>query len=225
MVLATLSGGKRVQQDCHRFTCRWKEKILRVTSQSILQDGCTNKLVFGIASVPAIWQRAIMFSICPKNTVLWRRTIVKGESNEEYLKILQLALNCREENRLWPNYANREFLKKSISITVGTFTFWASERVVQEVHHTWAPGQKGKPGSWKFSGILAGFAESKRRRLGWPGGLAGLQIRKPVRHQEVLCCGWQGVVSCFAPFPPFGKGSQRNVVPSDKIPLRGPETS
>lgn len=78
---------------------------------------CFNRLPFGIASAPAIWQRAMdqVLTNIPKTKCILDDMIITGSTDEEHLQNLSLVLQRLEQYGLRANLDKCQFFKDQIS--------------------------------------------------------------------------------------------------------------
>ena len=77
-----------------------------------------NRLAFGIASAPAIWQKTIerVLEGIPKTQCLLDDIIVAGTGEEEHLKLLEQVLERLQRYNLTINKNKCTFLQKEVDI-------------------------------------------------------------------------------------------------------------
>lgn len=78
---------------------------------------CFNRLPFGIASAPAIWQRAMnqVLTNIPKTKCILDDMIITGSTDEEHLQNLSLVLQRLEQYGLRANLDKCQFFKNQIN--------------------------------------------------------------------------------------------------------------
>ena len=76
-----------------------------------------NRLVFGVASSPAIWQRAIdqVLQNIPFTQCILDDIILSGKTDAEHLQSLEFVLKRLSDYGLKVNLAKCEFFKEKIS--------------------------------------------------------------------------------------------------------------
>ena len=68
-----------------------------------------NRLAFGVASTPAMWQRLMgqLLSSIPKTQCIIDEIIVTGEADDEHLRNLEMVLQRLLDSELWVHPAKR----------------------------------------------------------------------------------------------------------------------
>lgn len=120
-IFANLSGGKKfskidLTQAYHQMELDEASKQLLVinTHKGLYMY---NRLVFGIASAPAMWQRAIeqVLQGIPHTQCILDDIIITGTSDEDHKRNLSQVLSRLAEHGLRVNLTKCEFFKKRVS--------------------------------------------------------------------------------------------------------------
>ena len=115
-ILASLSGGKHFSMIDLRSA--YLQMEMDDESKSLLTLNThkglyrLNRLAFGIASAPAMWQRVIdqLISGFPKTQCIIDDIIVTGETDDEHLRNLEMVLQRLLDARLLANPAKTRFM-------------------------------------------------------------------------------------------------------------------
>ena len=120
-IFASLSGGQKFSKI--DLTQAYLQMEVDEASKSLLTINTHkglfrfNRLPFGIASAPAIWQRAMdqILANIPKTQCILDDMIIKGATDEEHLQNLSLVLQRIEQHGLRANLEKCEFFRDKIS--------------------------------------------------------------------------------------------------------------
>ena len=91
------------------------KKLLTINAQKGLYQ--YNRLAFGIASAPAMWQRTMdqILQGIPKSQCLLDDIVVAGRDEDEHFNILNQVLECLDKNNLTINPKKCAFFQESIT--------------------------------------------------------------------------------------------------------------
>ena len=138
-VFATLSGGKKfskldLRQAYLQMPVEEKSKeYLTVNTHKGLYR--YNRLAFGVASAPAVWQRTMdqVLAGIPKVQCIIDDMIITGESNDEHLHVMELVLKRLQEHGLRVNPEKCEFFKDKMTYCAHEITAEGLQKTADKV--------------------------------------------------------------------------------------------